>query len=50
MWFVTNNNDLRSFDNVYKHQGTKTAQYGLEIIFYILFLGGSVAEWLERRI
>ena len=37
MWFLTNNIDLHSIEwavyNVYKHQGSETAQYGLEIIF-----------------
>ena len=42
MWFLTINIDLHSIKravyNVYKHQGSETAQYGLEIILKIYYL------------
>ena len=40
MWFLTNNFDSHSIEwavyNAYKHQGSETVQYRLEIIFKIV--------------
>ena len=41
MWFLMNNIDSHSIEwavyNVYKHSGSETAQYGLEVIFNIFY-------------